>query len=82
LEEVLDAPVNGFCYPYGDFDAAAAAAVRAAGYDHACVTKDYSVGDRFTIPRFYVGQRDHGPRLTAKIVRHHIRRRPHRTPAA
>ena len=77
LGEVLGAPVRGFCYPYGDFDAAAADAVREAGYDHACVTRDYSVADRHTLPRFYVGDRDTGPRLAAKLARHHVvRRRP------
>ncbi|MGY2127005.1 polysaccharide deacetylase family protein [Blastococcus sp. SYSU DS0617] len=70
LEEVLGRPVRGFCYPYGDFDTAAADAARDAGYDHACVTRDYSVGDRHTLPRSYVGQRDTGPRLVAKLARH------------
>ncbi|TKJ28122.1 polysaccharide deacetylase family protein [Blastococcus sp. CCUG 61487] len=74
LEDVLGAPVHGFCYPYGDVDAAAADAARDAGYDHACVTRDYSVGDRHTLPRFYVGQRDTGPRLAAKLVRHLVAR--------
>jgi len=74
LEEVLGRPVQGFCYPYGDFDRAAAQAARDAGYDHACVTRDYSVADRFTIPRFYVGERDNGPRLAAKLGRHLLAR--------
>ncbi|RBY74861.1 polysaccharide deacetylase family protein [Blastococcus sp. TF02-09] len=74
LEEVLGGPVDGFCYPYGDFDEAAARAARDAGYDHACVTRDYSVADRFTIPRFYVGQQDTGPRLAAKLGRHLLAR--------
>jgi peptidoglycan/xylan/chitin deacetylase (PgdA/CDA1 family) len=73
LEDILGGPVRGFCYPYGSFDQAAADAVQAAGYDHACVTKDYSVRDRFTLPRFYVGQQDRGLRLAAKLVRHHTR---------
>ena len=80
LEDVLGGPVRGFAYPYGSFDAAAADAVRAAGYDHACVTKDYSVSDRFTLPRFFVGQADTGPRLAAKLALHHVNR--HRAPRA
>ena len=76
LEETLGAPVRGFCYPYGSFDRAAADAVQAAGYDHACVVQDYSVSDRFTLPRFYVGQADGGLRLTVKLARHHLRPRP------
>ncbi|RBY96394.1 polysaccharide deacetylase family protein [Blastococcus sp. TF02-8] len=78
LEEVLDAPVRGFCYPYGSFDRAAADAAQGVGYDHACVVKDYSVSDRFTLPRFYVGQADDALRLTAKLAYHHLRRRPRR----
>lgn len=75
LEDVLQADVTGFAYPWGEFDAAAAGAVRAAGYDHACVTGDYLPGDRFTIPRFYVAPTDGGPHLLAKLARHHWRMR-------
>lgn len=74
LEEVLGEPVDGFCYPYGSVDAAAVAAVRAAGYGHACRTDDYSEPGRYTLPRFFVGQRDSPPRLVAKFGRHHLRR--------
>lgn len=77
LEDVLQAPVPGFCYPYGSFDGAAAEAVRAAGYDHACVTGDYDPGDRFTLPRSYVSPRDTTVHVVARMVRHRIRvRRP------
>jgi peptidoglycan/xylan/chitin deacetylase (PgdA/CDA1 family) len=75
LEEVLDRPVDGFCYPYGSVDQPAADAVRDAGYTYACTTKDYSVPDRFHVPRFYVGERDTGPRLLAKLAVHAARRR-------
>ncbi|SNS67889.1 Polysaccharide deacetylase [Geodermatophilus saharensis] len=75
LEEVLQAPVPGFAYPWGEFDAAAAEAARAAGYDHACVTGDYLPGDRFTIPRFYVAPGDGAPQLLAKLARHSWRMR-------
>jgi peptidoglycan/xylan/chitin deacetylase (PgdA/CDA1 family) len=73
LEDVLQAEVPGFCYPWGAFDAAAVDAVRAAGYDHACVTGDYFPGDRFTLPRCYVGPGDRAPHLMAKLGRHHVR---------
>jgi peptidoglycan/xylan/chitin deacetylase (PgdA/CDA1 family) len=77
LESVLQREVAGFCYPWGSFDGAAARAVRAAGYDHACVTGDYQPGDRFTIPRCYVAPGDTALHLLAKIGRHHLRlRRP------
>ena len=73
LEDVLQAEVAGFCYPWGDFDAAAVDAARAAGYDHACVTGDYLPGDRFTLPRGYVAPGDEGLRLIAKLARHRLR---------
>lgn len=81
LEHVLQREVPGFCYPWGVFDAAAAEAARAAGYDHACVTGDYLPGDRFTLPRFYVAPGDGAPQLLAKLARHHLRMRDLR-PAA
>ncbi len=73
LEEVLQAEVAGFCYPWGRFDAAAAEAVRAAGYDHACVTGDHLPGDRFTLPRAYVAPEHRAPHLVARLVRHRVR---------
>jgi peptidoglycan/xylan/chitin deacetylase (PgdA/CDA1 family) len=73
LQDVLQAEVRGFCYPYGSFDAAAADAVRAAGYDHACVTGDYDPGDRFTLPRCYISPLDTGAHLMARLARHEIR---------
>lgn len=39
LEEAVGRPVVTFCYPYGSFDARAAAAVRAAGYRAATVIR-------------------------------------------
>jgi peptidoglycan/xylan/chitin deacetylase (PgdA/CDA1 family) len=75
LEEVLQADVPGFCYPWGDFDAAAVEAARAAGYDHACVTGDYVPGHRFAVPRSYVAPGDGAPHLLAKLARHHWRMR-------
>lgn len=76
LEDVLGGPVPGFCYPYGDWDDAAAEAVGDAGYEYACVVKDYSRADRLTIPRFYVGQQDDALRLGAKLAVHRFRRPP------
>jgi hypothetical protein len=75
LEDVLQADVPGFCYPWGVFDEAAADAALAAGYDHACVTGDYLPGDRFTLPRFYVAPGDRTPHLLAKLARHSLRMR-------
>ncbi|MGY1601016.1 polysaccharide deacetylase family protein [Geodermatophilus sp. SYSU D00815] len=75
LEDVLQAEVRGFCYPWGDFDEAAADAVRDAGYDHACVTGDYLPGDRWTLPRAYVGPGDTVAHVAAKLARHRWRMR-------
>ncbi|WP_448611152.1 polysaccharide deacetylase family protein [Geodermatophilus sp. URMC 60] len=74
LEDLVVQPVTSFSYPYGSFDRDAAVAVQTAGYGQACVTRDYSVWGRFTLPRFYVGQRDHPARLMAKLGRHHASR--------
>lgn len=73
LEDVLQAEVPGFCYPYGSFDDAAAEAVRAAGYDHACVTGDYDPGNRFTLPRCYVSPADTTLHVVARMLRHGVR---------
>lgn len=73
LQEVLQTDVDGFCYPYGSYDDAAADAVQAAGYDHACVTGDYVPGDRFTLPRCYVSPLDTGAHIVARLTRHHLR---------
>lgn len=77
LEDVLQAEVPGFCYPYGSYDAAAADAVRAAGYGNACVTGDYTPGDRHTLPRCYVSPGDTRAHVVARLGRHAVRiRRP------
>jgi peptidoglycan/xylan/chitin deacetylase (PgdA/CDA1 family) len=75
LEDVLQAEVAGFCYPYGSYDDAAADAVRAAGYDNACVTGDYRPGDRVTLPRCYVSPRDTRAHVVARLARHAVRLR-------
>jgi peptidoglycan/xylan/chitin deacetylase (PgdA/CDA1 family) len=72
LQDVLQREVAGFCYPYGAFDTAAADAVQAAGYDNGCVIGDYQPGDRFTVPRCYVGPRDTGAHLVARMARHQL----------
>lgn len=77
LEELLGHAVPGFCYPYGSHSAASAVAVREAGYDYACVVKDWTAPSRWTIPRFYVGQSDTPARLAAKLAVHRARRLRH-----
>jgi len=73
LQDLLQQPVPGFCYPYGSFDDAAMEAVRGAGYDYACVTGNYRPGGRFALPRCYVSPADRVPHLLARGVRHHVR---------
>ena len=75
LEDVLQSEVPGFCYPWGSYDAASADAVRAAGYDNACVTGDYEPGDRVTLPRCYVSPGDTRAHIVARLTRHSVRQR-------
>jgi peptidoglycan/xylan/chitin deacetylase (PgdA/CDA1 family) len=75
LEDVMQTEIRGFCYPWGDFDEAAADAVRDAGYDHACVTGDFLPGDRWTLPRAYVAPGDTALQLGAKLARYRWRMR-------
>jgi len=56
-EALTGAPVSGFAYPYGDFDAGTREAVKAAGLSFACSTQHRSVvptSDLLALPRFYV----------------------------
>lgn len=73
LESVIDTPVTGFCYPYGDVDGKTITSVREARYDYACAVSHSAWDSRFAIPRVYVGDRDTGLRLRAKRLRHRIR---------
>jgi peptidoglycan/xylan/chitin deacetylase (PgdA/CDA1 family) len=83
LELIIEEPVTGFCYPYGDLDGKTVTSVRAAGYDYACAVHHSGLDSRFAIPRTYVGDRDRGLRLRAKRLRHHVATRGSRLePAA
>jgi peptidoglycan/xylan/chitin deacetylase (PgdA/CDA1 family) len=70
LEDVVRAPVTGFCYPYGSHDETATRAVRQAGFSSACATGRPPLPGPFALPRTYVGDRDGVPRLEAKRARH------------
>ncbi|MES9609294.1 polysaccharide deacetylase family protein [Actinomadura sp. NPDC000929] len=74
LEDLVEAPVTGFAYPYGHATAREVEAVRAAGYDYACDIRPEEPG-RHALPRTYVGDRDGPLRLRVKLVRHELRRR-------
>ncbi|MGF1432071.1 polysaccharide deacetylase family protein [Kitasatospora sp. LaBMicrA B282] len=73
LEELLGAPVGGFCYPYGAVDEPAIRAVEEAGYDYAVAIQHTPLAGRFALPRCYVGDRDGAWRLRAKRGRHGLR---------
>ncbi|TDD79650.1 polysaccharide deacetylase family protein [Actinomadura darangshiensis] len=74
LEDLVEAPVTGFAYPYGHATAREVEAVRAAGYDYACDIGPEEPA-RHALPRTYVGDRDGPVRLRLKVVRHELRRR-------
>jgi peptidoglycan/xylan/chitin deacetylase (PgdA/CDA1 family) len=71
LEEIIQRPVGGFAYPYGNAGPREAAEVRAAGYDYACAIRPYEA-NRYALARTYVGERDRSLRLRAKVVRHEL----------
>ena len=67
LSEILNAPVEGFCYPYGNVDGPAVQAARRAGYVYAVATKKQVEGGLYDWPRTYVGEKDHLLRLGVKL---------------
>ncbi|QMU71940.1 polysaccharide deacetylase family protein [Streptacidiphilus sp. P02-A3a] len=73
LEDLLERPVTGFCYPYGALDRQAVAAVRDSGYSHAVAIDHCDLTGRWALPRCYVGERDGAGRLCAKRARHRVR---------
>lgn len=77
LEDLIEAPVPGFCYPYGAVSPAALAAVREV-YDYACAIKHPRPVDRWALPRFHVGEEDGTVRFLAKLGLRPVRERMHR----
>ncbi|MGV9934429.1 polysaccharide deacetylase family protein [Streptomyces olivaceoviridis] len=76
LEELTNAPVTGFCYPYGTVDGRAVEAVREAGYAYACAIDPGELTGPHVLPRVYIGQNDTAVRLFLKYRLHRLRRRP------
>jgi peptidoglycan/xylan/chitin deacetylase (PgdA/CDA1 family) len=72
LSELVGEDVDGFCYPYGAAGAREVDAVRAAGYGYACAVRPPVPGDRYAIPRAFIGDRDTSPRLFAKWARYRL----------
>ena len=67
LGEMVNAPVEGFSYPYGDLDGPAVRATRGAGYAYAVATKKPVEGGLYDWPRTYVGEKDSPLRLGVKL---------------
>ncbi|MFD4559686.1 polysaccharide deacetylase family protein [Streptomyces sp. NPDC058469] len=76
LQELLNSPVDGFCYPYGTIDARAMDAVREAGYAYACAIDPGDLNGPHALPRVHIGQNDTAARLFLKYRLHRLRRRP------
>lgn len=73
LQRLIGGPVDGFCYPYGAAGAREVAMVAAAGYGYACAVGARTIDGPHALPRTYIGDRDTGPRLYAKWIRHTLR---------
>jgi peptidoglycan/xylan/chitin deacetylase (PgdA/CDA1 family) len=67
LSEIVNAPVEGFAYPYGDLDGPAVRAARGAGYVYAVATKKQVEGGLYDWPRTYIGEKDSPLRLWVKL---------------
>jgi peptidoglycan/xylan/chitin deacetylase (PgdA/CDA1 family) len=74
LQDITGEPPGGFCYPYGDLDAAALAQVRQTGYDYGCAIWPSAYTSQHALPRTYIGEADTAPRLWAKVARHRLAR--------
>jgi peptidoglycan/xylan/chitin deacetylase (PgdA/CDA1 family) len=80
LERIVQSPVAGFCYPYGELNPETVAAVRDT-YDYACAVKSPPQVSDWSLPRFHVGEVDGPLRFTAKLSLRPVRERlQRRTP--
>jgi peptidoglycan/xylan/chitin deacetylase (PgdA/CDA1 family) len=75
LEDRLQVPVTGFCYPYGDCGPRELEAVSVAGYAYGAAVGAPALHRQFAFPRTYAGEKDTAPRLAAKYLRHLVRTR-------
>ncbi|MFF0157600.1 polysaccharide deacetylase family protein [Streptomyces sp. NPDC005263] len=76
LAQIVGAPVDSFCYPYGTVDERAVSAVREAGYRYACAIDPGPLTGPHALPRLHIGQNDTAWRLHLKHKLHRLRRRP------
>jgi peptidoglycan/xylan/chitin deacetylase (PgdA/CDA1 family) len=83
LQQAFGAPIDFFCYPYGRFDAAVEAAVRAAGYVAATTTRRALAGpaaDPYELPRVGIDARTAPSALVRELRR--LRRRAGAQPSS
>jgi len=69
LEKLLNRPVTGFAYPFGDYSSETADLVRTAGFEFACTTEPDGISldsDRFRLPRLGVEDCD-GAQLLRRV---------------
>jgi peptidoglycan/xylan/chitin deacetylase (PgdA/CDA1 family) len=69
LEKLLNRPITGFAYPFGDYSSETAELVRTAGFEFACTTEPDGIrrnSDRFRLPRLGVEDSD-GPQLLRRV---------------
>ena len=67
LGEVLGEAVEGFCYPYGSYDAAVVRATRRAGYGYGCGLTIRVEDGLYDLPRIPVSDRDSPLRIRTKL---------------
>ncbi len=67
LSEIVNAPVEGFSYPYGAVDGPAVRAARKARYVYAVATKKQVECGLHDWPRTYIGEKDSPLRLGVKL---------------
>jgi peptidoglycan/xylan/chitin deacetylase (PgdA/CDA1 family) len=73
LADLVEAPVGGFCYPYGACGPRETEAVRDAGYGYGAAVGAPALPRQWAFPRTYAGEKDTAARLAAKYVRHLVR---------
>jgi putative peptidoglycan lipid II flippase len=68
LEELVGAPVSGFCYPFGAVNREVIASARRAGYVYACATRTWVRPSVHSIRRWNLGELDTPWRLRTKLL--------------
>jgi peptidoglycan/xylan/chitin deacetylase (PgdA/CDA1 family) len=74
LEQAVQAPVTGYCYPYGRLSPETVAAVREV-YDYGCAVAVRPLNNPWALPRFHVGDSDGPLALMAKLALRPLRER-------